>query len=199
MALTVTPDGLPEDLGDDDLLEAIALGDKAAFRDLMRRHSASMLKLAERFLGNPSDADDVVQEAFMKVWTMAGDWRAGEAAKFSTWLYRVVANACIDRIRRKRAFVDMDDTPEIPDPGPDGLAASISAKARDVVASALAGLPDRQREAVSLFYMADMGGAELAQRLGLSAAAMDSLLSRGRKALRTALLKHGITSFGEVL
>lgn len=199
MAMTATPESPPGEVEDDVLLEAIALGDKAAFRDLMRRHSGSMIKLAQRFLGNPSDADDVVQEAFLKVWTMAADWRPGEAAKFSTWLYRVVANACIDRIRRKRVFIDVDDAPEMPDPGPDGLSASIATKAREVVSTVLAGLPDRQREALSLFYMAEIGGAELAERLGLTTAAMDSLLSRGRKALRAALIKHGITTFGEVL
>jgi RNA polymerase sigma-70 factor (ECF subfamily) len=189
----------PASLEDDLLLEAIALGDKTAFQDLMRRHSSSMIKLAERFLRNPADADDVVQEAFLKVWTSAADWRPDGSAKFSTWLYRIVTNACIDRIRRKRAFVDVDEAPDLPDHGPDGLTASIRRKAYEVIISVLAGLPERQREALSLFYMADIGGPELARRLELSTPALDSLLSRGRKALRAALHKRGITTFGEVL
>ncbi len=94
--------------GDDDLLRRVAAGDRWALQRLMDRHGRAMLALAERTTGNAADADELVQETFLKVWTMAPRWRADGGALFSTWLYRVVLNASLD-LRRRRPLHALEE------------------------------------------------------------------------------------------
>ena len=75
-------------------------GDRAAAQALMARHLPKMLTLARRMLHDPAEAEDAVQEAFLRLWTHAARWRPGRA-KFETWLYRVTLNQCYDRLRKK--------------------------------------------------------------------------------------------------
>lgn len=164
----------------------------------MERHGAAMLALAERVTGNAADADELVQEAFLKVWTMAPRWRADGSARFSTWLYRVVLNACID-LRRRRPTAPLDDAPEPADERADGLAAAIDVQGRAVLRQALSELPERQEAALSLHYFADLTARQAAEVLGLSQPALEALLVRGKKALRAALGRRGIHGLGDVL
>src|SRR4051795_11564594 len=88
-------DGLP----DQDLMARAAKGDERAFRTLSERHAGAALRLARRILGNEAAAEDVVQDALLRVWTNAPRWRP-EAA-FRTWLYRIVVNLCLNAKRRR--------------------------------------------------------------------------------------------------
>jgi RNA polymerase sigma-70 factor (ECF subfamily) len=136
-------------------------------------------------LGTEADAEDVVQETFLKLWTHAARWRPG-AARIETWLYRVTLNACYDRLRGKRP-APLDEALELPDaaPGPDqGLDAPALAAA---VAAALDELPERQRAAILLCHYEERSNIEAAEILGLSVEATESLLSRGRRNLRARL------------
>ncbi|MFI4935100.1 MAG: RNA polymerase sigma factor, partial [Caulobacterales bacterium] len=138
-----------------------------------------------RMLGDAAEAEDVAQETFFKVWRYAARWRPG-GAKFDTWLHRVALNLCYDRLRRRRE-TPTADPPERPDPGP---APDRGLEADDVgrrVRAALQGLPTRQREAIVLCHYQELGNIEAAGLMGVSVEALESLLSRGRRALRGAL------------
>jgi RNA polymerase sigma-70 factor (ECF subfamily) len=170
---------------DDELLSRIAQGDPAAVRALMGRKLSRINGLAMRMLGDAAEAEDVTQEVFLRAWRQAPKWSPG-AARFDTWLHRVALNLCYDRLRRRRE-IPTETPPEQTDegPGPDrGLqAADVGAR----VAAAMARLPDRQREAVVLCHYQELGNIEAAGLMGVSVEALESLLSRGRRALRSAL------------
>ena len=105
------------DVPDDALLVLYANGDGAAARELAARHLPRVLAYATRMLGGDrAEAEDVAQEAMLRLWRIAPEWRQGEA-KVSTWLYRVVTNLCTDRLRgiRRRRAVALDDAPEVTD------------------------------------------------------------------------------------
>ncbi len=191
---------LPIALGetdDDALLLAIAAGSRTAFRQMMERHAAPMLRLAGRTLANPADADEVVQEAFLKVWTLAAQWQPDGAAKFSTWLYRVVLNLCIDRHRRP-ATTSLDGIDEQADAAPNGLDQAMGQQSRRLVHAALAELPSRQQAALTLYYFGEVSGPEAARILQMSIASLESLLLRGRRSLKKALGRRGIIEFGDM-
>jgi RNA polymerase sigma-70 factor (ECF subfamily) len=170
---------------DEALLVRVADGDPAAVRALVGRKLPRLLGLAQRMLGDAAEAEDVAQEAFLRVWRQAPKWRPGQA-RFDTWLHRVALNLCYDRLRRRREIAT-DDPPEVVDEGPApdrGLEATDTGRR---VGEALARLPDRQREAVVLCHYQELGNIEAAAVMGVTVEALESLLSRGRRALRAAL------------
>lgn len=160
-------------------------GDPAAIQALVARKLPRMLALAGRMLGDPAEAEDVAQEAMIRAWRQAPKWRPGKA-RFDTWLHRVALNLCYDRLRRRRE-VPTEAPPDRPDdgPGPDRglLAADVGLR----VDRALAALPERQREAVVLCHYQELTNIEAAALMSVSVEALESLLSRGRRALRRAL------------
>ena len=185
-----------QDEPDDALVARAGRGDKAAFAVLVRRHLARATAIAQRILGNRSDAEEVVQEAFLRCWQKAPDWqpaespgnaaKAGERAQFATWLYRVLTNLCFDRRRRPQP-VELEAAGEIADTRDDGFAQTERGEIGKRVAEAMAKLPDRQRAALALCYYEDLGNIEAAAALDISIGALESLLVRGRRALRDSL------------
>ncbi|CAN5572554.1 RNA polymerase sigma factor [soil metagenome] len=170
---------------DEELLTRVARGDPAAVRALAARKLPRLLALAGRMLGEVSEAQDVAQEAMIRALRHPPTWTPG-AARFDTWLHRVTLNLCYDRLRRRRE-IPTEAPPEQPDEGP---APDRGLEAADVgrrVAAAMAALPDRQREAVALCHYQEMTNIEAAAIMGISVDALESLLSRGRRALRAAL------------
>lgn len=168
------------------LLQRYAAGDAGAARLLTARLAPRLLAHAYRVLGDRAEAEDVTQEAMLRLWRQAPDWRAGEA-RVTTWLYRVVANLCTDRLRRRAPAAGGDDIAEPADPGP-GAAARLQQAARaDALQRALAQLPDRQRQAVVLRHIDGLQNPEIAEILGIGVAAVESLTARGKRGL-TALL-----------
>src|SRR5690242_19884712 len=131
---------------DPDLMARAATGDERAFRTLAERHAAAALRLARRILGNEAMAEDVVQDAFLRVWTNAPRWRP--QAAFRTWLYRIVVNLCLNATRR---------APDLPlgaagDPADAGDAATaLESRERDAaLGAAVDALPPRQRAAIEI-------------------------------------------------
>lgn len=170
---------------DGELVARAGGGDRAAAQLLVARHLSKLLSLARRMLGDSAEAEDAVQETFLKLWTHAARWKPGQA-KFETWLYRVAINKCYDRLR-KRGHASLDEVPEMadPEPGPERLLQNAALAA--ALQEALDALPARQRAAVLLCHYEGRGNADAAEILGISVEAMESLLSRGRRTLRARL------------
>lgn len=170
---------------DEELLSRVAAGDAAAVRALVGRKLPRLLALAGRMLGDGPEAEDVAQDAFVRVWKQAPKWRPGEA-KFDTWLHRVALNLCYDRLRRRREL-SYAEPPERADEGPAPDRGLLALDTGRRVEAALAALPDRQRDAIVLCHYQELGNIEAAAVLEVSVEALESLLGRGRRALRAAL------------
>lgn len=180
------------------LMRAIADGDRAAFVRLMDVHGSFALTLAARLTNSAADAEEVAQEAFLRAWRQAPDWRPAAGARFRTWLYRVVVNLCLDR-RRRQPFLALDDIAEPEAPDPDGLTRMTEVEGTHLVRSALSELPDRQRTALALSYLDGLSAARAAETMGVSVTALEALLVRGRRGLREALARRGLFKVGDVL
>lgn len=185
-------------MDDESLISAIGKGDHGAFRTLMERHGPVALAVAVRIVGSQQDAEEIVQETFLKVWAAAARWDPQGGARFSTWLYRVVTNACLDR-KRRAPMLPMDNVAEPETSSPSSLEQCSGAQARELVAEALASLPDRQRAAVSLCYFGEIGGQEAADSLDITLSALESLLVRGKRGLRDFFARKGLEKMGDVL
>lgn len=171
---------------DADFVRKAGAGDARAAEALVRRHLPRMVGLARRMLGDASEAEDVAQEVFLRVWREAPRWRPG-AAKFETWMHRVALNLCYDRLRRRRETPDPDAGVNVPDrallPAEQWLARQRAAK----VNAALGGLPERQRAAIVLVHYQELTNIAAAEMLEVSVEALESLLARGRRALKASL------------
>lgn len=172
---------------DESLMARIAGGDQAAFGRLVDRHVDRALRLAQRMLGSRADAEDMVQEVFLKIWRKAESWRSGRGA-FTTWLWRVVVNQCLD-FKRKPRGVPLDDVAEPMDETPDQETVLATAQQEHLVAAAMATLPERQQAALALIYGAGASNAEAAESLGVSIGAIEQLLVRARRSLRAQLVE----------
>jgi RNA polymerase sigma factor (sigma-70 family) len=160
-------------------------GDRDAAARLIARHGAKLLTVAQRMLTNRAEAEDAVQEVFLRLWAYAGRWRPG-GAKFETWLYRVMLNQCYDRLRR-RPTRPLEEAAEVADEAALPGARLEESQMGQEVARALETLPERQKAAILLCHFKECGNIEAAEIMGLSVEALESLLARGRRTLRTRL------------
>ena len=168
---------------DHDLMARAAKGDERAFRTLAERHAGAALRLARRILGNETAAEDIVQDALLRVWVNAPRWRP-EAA-FRTWLYRIVVNLCLNAKRRAQDL-PLAAAEHVPDSAPPADA-QLETRERDRrLAVAVDALPERQRAAIVLTYQEGLGNAEVAEVLDTSVSAVETLLVRAKQALRAA-------------
>jgi RNA polymerase sigma-70 factor (ECF subfamily) len=170
---------------DEELVRRVGVGDKRAAAELMRRHLPKMVGLARRMLGNHAEAEDVAQDVFLRVWKHANAWRPGQA-KFETWMHRVAMNLCLDRLRRS-GRQGGEVSPETPDKRASATRALDDRQRRERVRDALQRLPERQRAALVLCYYQERSNIEAAEILGVSVDALESLLSRARRSLKSAL------------
>jgi RNA polymerase sigma-70 factor (ECF subfamily) len=172
------------DDSDETLMARIARGDEAAFSLLSRRHLRSVVALARHITGNAADAEDVAQDAMLRVWTHAPRWQP--LASFKTWLTRIVVNLCLDR-KRRRIILPIEAAGDPADDAPDARDRMESAEADRRVAVAIDELPERQRVAIVLTYREGLSNAEVAEILGSSVSAVETLLVRAKQRLRSRL------------
>jgi len=177
-------DGVLPD-ADDALVARVAGGDGRAWQAIVDRHAQSILGSAWYMLGDRTEAEDVAQETFIRLMGKAGSWQPG-GAKLRTWLYRVAANLCIDRKRARRGE-PLDKVAERADPATDENAVGHAIDVTRAVSRAMAELPDRQRQALALVHYQGLSNIEAAEALEVSVDALESLLARGRRAMRGAL------------
>ncbi|MGB0499148.1 MAG: RNA polymerase sigma factor [Rubricella sp.] len=171
---------------DEALIAAYLAGDRAAARMLTLRHLPRVLAVAQRMLGDRAEAEDIAQEAMLRLWRTAPDWTPG-GAKLSTWLYRVTSNLAIDRIRRRRPVAPLDSVPEPQDDRASALDGLEAAERQGRLAAALSRLPDRQRLALSLRFDENLSNGEIAEVLEISVDAVESLVARAKRGLRSML------------
>ena len=185
--MTMPLDAEPETT-DAELLARYAAGDRAAARSLTQRLTPRVFAQAYRLLGDQAEAEDVTQEAMMRLWRIAPDWDA-ERAQVTTWLYRVTANLATDQLRkRRRVQPGLEHVPEQADLSP-GADARLQDRSRlGALREALASLPERQRMAVILRHFDGLGNPAIADRLEVSVEAVESLVARGKRALKARLL-----------
>lgn len=179
----------PDDALDHELMMAVGRRDHDAFARLVERHYGWALGFTDRMLGTRHEAEDLVQTAFLRVWRGAARWEP--KAKFSTWLYRVLYNLCMDHVRARRATagepLDGEFVETVADEAPDSEERVSGLQRGARVRAALDQLPVRQRAALVLCYYEERSQAEAAALLGVSEGALESLLSRGRATLKKLL------------
>jgi RNA polymerase sigma-70 factor, ECF subfamily len=182
--LTVVKNLSPAKPSDRDLLHQVAAGDSAAFGSLIGRHLPRLTAVARRLLGSDAEAQDVAQEASLRLWCNAAKIDVGESG-LGGWLYRVTSNLALDRLRSRRNE-DADELEALSVP-PDQLRGLEELDLSARVDAALQSLPERQRVALVLCHYEEMSMAEAGTILEVSAEAVESLLARGRRTLRVAL------------
>lgn len=172
------------------LVQAVLNGDQRAFQKLIEAFQGPIFNLAYRMLNNAHDAEDATQEIFLRVYTKLGTY--DQARKFSTWLFSVASNFCIDRLRRRRPLVPLDDLvfglPSQED-GPERRV--MRSELQDTVQRALATLPDHYRMVAILRYWNDLSYQEIVEATGLSESAVKTRLHRARAMIEAALEAQG--------
>lgn len=193
-AMTTHGHGIDDpDLAD---LRRAAEGDQAAYGRIVSRNIDAITRVAERMLGSRAEAEDVAQDVLLRGWRQTGSWRSGEA-RFSTWLHRVALSRCTDRLRARRESA-LDDSPELVDRSPPPEAGLQQHSVALRVRAALGQLAERQRAAVVLCHFEEMTNIEAAAALEVSVDALESLLARGRRALRVALMPERAALIGDL-
>lgn len=185
--LTVVPSPEdPERVRDAALFQRIATGDALAFRELSRLHLTMIVTYCARMLGNQADAEDVAQDAFVRVWQKAETYQPRARAR--TWLLAIAHNLALDRLRQQKTRREADEAEDLHAPSSEQPVGLLLLKQTSLdVAQALDRLPERQKTALLLCHEQGLSGAEIAEVLGASPDAVESLLARGRRTLRTLL------------
>ncbi|WP_417459442.1 sigma-70 family RNA polymerase sigma factor [Kordiimonas sp.] len=173
-------------ISDETLVLRVADADRTAFGMLVDRHALRYRALAFRYLGDAALAEDLVQEAFVKLWTHARRFDA-DKARFTTWFHRVVVNRCLDEKRRKKPEA-LPEEYDQPDDSPSAEHELIEADGNASLKRALEALSDRQRLAVTLSYYDELSNMEAADAMDMNLKAYESLLVRARAKLREALI-----------
>lgn len=169
------------------LLERIAGNDPAAFREALDRYLGGVMALARRMLRDDAEAEDVAQEAMLRLWRAGSDVEIGPHG-LRPWLRRVASNLCIDRIRSGQRVTVTDEVPEETVEA-DQLTRLEDADMATRVGGALKALPERQRQALTLFHYEGLSQIEIGAMMGISDEAVESLLARARRSLKASLEK----------
>lgn len=181
-------------ISDEDLMARIQRGDHQAFATLVRRHSGMFYACAYRVSGNQDEAEDAVQEAFLKLWKNPSVWRADKGAKFTTWFYRVVVNTATDRLRKGKYYV-AGSGDSLERMGSAALAQDEAMQAneeQEALESAIQALPERQKVALNLCFYEGLSNREAAEIMGVNIKALESLLMRAKNGLKEMLVSRGI-------
>ncbi len=165
-------------------MERVAAGDRGAFSQVIRRHQASVLSVAYRYLGRREDAEEAAQEVFIRLWRAARRYRPDKP--LAAYLRTLTVNFCLDMIRKPR-LVALPDEESRPSDDAGAYDAVRNVELSGALGRALGSLPPSQRMAVVLFHLEGLTMRETADALGTSPKAVESLLTRARASLRKTL------------
>lgn len=185
-------------LDDGALMVLFANGDAEAARLLSDRLLPRAYRHAARVIGDRAEAEDIAQEAMLRLWRAAATWQSNGSARVSTWLHKVVANLAVDRLRRAGRSVGLNDGDDPVDDGPGAEARLQQADRMAALDAALSRLPERQRQAVVLRHIEGLSNPEIAEILEVGVEAVESLTARGKRALAAALEgKKEVLGYGD--
>jgi RNA polymerase sigma-70 factor (ECF subfamily) len=172
------------------LLAQIGVGDRDAFRKLYTRYSAPLLSLAVRLVGNLGESEEMIQDAFMKIWRNAASYDARKSRPF-TWAVTITRRTCIDHLRKRRRLPEtttMSDEAEVENSGGDSVRGLAEAREdSERLREALAQAPRRQRQALELALFSEMTHTEIAEVLQQPIGTVKSWIRRGLLDLRETL------------
>ena len=184
---------------DNELIRQVLAGQTNAFSELVERYQTKVYNLALRLCGSEDDAFDLAQEAFLRAWQSLGTFHFDAA--FSSWLYRLTSNICIDYLRKKKrskvislTFEDDDGGEaqlELPDPSPTPEQSLLKKEEHALLREAMNALPVEARQILTLRVVNDLSYAEIAEVMGIKEGTVKSRLARTRDALRKILLQNG--------
>jgi RNA polymerase sigma-70 factor (ECF subfamily) len=174
---------------DPELLAQVQDGNGQAFAVLVERHTERFYRLAYRYLQNKAAAEDVVQDAFLKLWENPAIWQPERNSKFTTWFYRVVVNLCLD-LRKRKASVALDNAPELIDQREPADETIMRTQEQRLLENEIAALPERQRAALSLCFDEGLSNQEAAEIMGLNLKALQSLIMRAKTTLKERMKAH---------
>ena len=179
-----------EDHSDDTLMARLAQRDGACLKLLSQRHGELVYRIAYRMLGDAHEAEDIAQEALLRLWTHADRWQGGGSG-IAAWLTRVGTNLCLDRLRKQRRMSD-GDFPEREDDAPLADTEAQNSETRQAVVECIGDLPERQRASVVLTYYEEMPNRAASEAMDMKIKAFESILVRARKALRLCVESKGV-------
>jgi RNA polymerase sigma-70 factor, ECF subfamily len=168
---------------DHELLSLIQDGSRQAFSVVVARHLDRFYRLAYRYVQNKETAEDVVQDAFLKLWEDPGKWQPERHTKFTTWFYRIVVNLCLDWQKKKRP-VELDEESRFADDRESLDSEIIRMQEQQILEKEIAALPERQRTALNLCFDEGLSNQEAAEVMGLGLKALQSLIMRAKRTLR---------------
>jgi RNA polymerase sigma-70 factor (ECF subfamily) len=177
------------DKQDDELLALIQDGSHPAFTALVERHTERFYRLAYRYLQNREAAEDVVQDAFIKLWENPALWQPGRNSKFTTWFYRVVVNLCLD-VRKKKRPETLEDETSVADERETADESMMRVQEQEILEREIAALPERQRMALNLCFNEDLTNQEAADAMGLKLKALQSLIMRAKTTLKERMKNY---------
>lgn len=176
---------------DEILMGRIKSGDHAAFAVLVRRHTDRFYAAAYRLCGRADEAEDIVQDAFLKLWNKPDVYDPARGAKFTTWFYRVVTNLTLDRMRRHKKQHGSDVLELMPDKSAGADEVMVTTEEQKSLEAAIRALPERQRVALNLCFYEGLSNKEAADILGVGVKGLESLLMRAKAGVRDALTRQG--------
>ena len=179
---------------DEGLISRVQKGDHQAFAVLVTRHTDKFYALAWRLLNSDAEADDVVQDAFLKLWAQPDMFKIDAGVKFTTWFYRVVSNRALDKLRTRKRWTGAEILEGMADRGKLSDQAYEEKQTQALMAQAIAVLPERQKLALTLCFYEGLSVAEAAQVIGVGEKAVESLLMRAKTGLRNNLIKKGVVT-----
>jgi RNA polymerase sigma-70 factor (ECF subfamily) len=176
-------------IDDEFLIRLIQEGRHDAFAEIVNRHSKRFYSIAYRFIFNKDDAEDIVQEAFIKLWEKRVKWNPDKEAKFTTWFYKVIVNLCIDHNRKKKPVPLSEDMPLIDKQ--QGHEALIQEKQKQVILERfIQELPERQQLALNLCFYEGISNQEAAEIMGVNLKALQSLIMRAKMTLKEKVKQY---------
>ncbi|MCB1783640.1 MAG: sigma-70 family RNA polymerase sigma factor [Alphaproteobacteria bacterium] len=181
-----------DEVCDESLMTLVQSGDREAFAVLVRRHNAMFYAAAWRMCSNRDEAEEIVQDAFLKLWKNPQSWDGERGVKFTTWFYRVVTNQALDYMRKRKPVQGGEILDYLEDATPGQQEEMEAREERVALETAVQALPERQRVALNLCFYEGLSNREAADVMGVGVKALESLLMRAKAGLKEALIRQKV-------